>query len=212
MWGGGGFRVPTGICIFWIFCILRFNWRVIALQYWVDFCHVSTQISHRYTCLLLLEPPSPSYPSLLGYFNGVFWNSGQRVRIFNGTISLDLSCTSLKILNTLIPTRKHFLSHVMDRPALPPCSYNAPLQSFKCLACHKSSGLPRTFNSQDDFLFVEWFRLTLKPSSLISLPQCLSRFLSSLHPSILQRFAIDSQDRQLELKATFSDYVQIVWS
>lgn len=60
---GGGFGVPTGICIFWIFCILRFNWRVTALQYWVDFCHISTQISHRYTCLLLLEPPPHPIPA-----------------------------------------------------------------------------------------------------------------------------------------------------
>ena len=32
-----------------------FNWRVITLQCYDDFCHTSTWISHRYTCV----PPHP---------------------------------------------------------------------------------------------------------------------------------------------------------
>ena len=35
-----------------------FNWRIIALQYYVDFCHTSTWIGHRYTYV----------PSLLNLF------------------------------------------------------------------------------------------------------------------------------------------------
>ena len=38
--------VPIGICSFLIFCILL-NWRVIVLQYCVDFCHTSTRIRNR---------------------------------------------------------------------------------------------------------------------------------------------------------------------
>ena len=40
-----------------------FNWRIIALQYWFDFCHTSTWISHRYAYVLsLLNLPPVSHP------------------------------------------------------------------------------------------------------------------------------------------------------
>ena len=41
-----------------------FNWRIIAFQYCVGFCHMSTWISHRHT----YEPPFhlPPYPTPLG--------------------------------------------------------------------------------------------------------------------------------------------------
>ena len=44
-----------------------FNWRIIALQYCVGFCHMSARISHRYTCVpsFLKLPPTPSHPSRL---------------------------------------------------------------------------------------------------------------------------------------------------
>ena len=50
------------------FCIKKlfiFNWRIIALQYCVGFCHISTWISHSYTYVrsLLNLPPTPSHPS-----------------------------------------------------------------------------------------------------------------------------------------------------
>ena len=48
---------------------IYFNWRMIALQYWLGFCHISTWISHRYTyvpSLLNLPPtPTPSHSSRL---------------------------------------------------------------------------------------------------------------------------------------------------
>ena len=48
--------------------IFIFNW-LIALQYLFDFCHTSTWINHRYTCIssLLNLPPTfhPSHPSRL---------------------------------------------------------------------------------------------------------------------------------------------------
>ena len=50
-----------------LFLIFIFNWLVIALQYWLDFCHTSTWINHRYTyvpSLLNLPPTSCSFPPL----------------------------------------------------------------------------------------------------------------------------------------------------
>ena len=42
----------------------NFFWRIIALQYYVGFCHASTWISHRYTYVpSLLNPPPISHPS-----------------------------------------------------------------------------------------------------------------------------------------------------
>ena len=53
----------------------NFYWRIIALQYCVDFCHTSTWISHRYTCVLsilnLLPSPTPSHPSRLSQSTGL---------------------------------------------------------------------------------------------------------------------------------------------
>ena len=44
-----------------------FNWRIIALQYCIGFCHTSTWISHRYTyvpSLLNFPPTSHPFPLL----------------------------------------------------------------------------------------------------------------------------------------------------
>ena len=53
--------------VFFFFNLFIFNGRIIALQYWVGFCHTSTWISHRYTYVrsLLSLPPSPSHLSRL---------------------------------------------------------------------------------------------------------------------------------------------------
>ena len=51
-------------CIY-IFCTLFFNWRIIALQYYVGFYQTSTWISHRFTMFpttwISFPPSSPSY-------------------------------------------------------------------------------------------------------------------------------------------------------
>ena len=46
----------------WLLDLFIFSWRIIALQYSVVFCHISTGISHRYTYIpsLLNLPPHPS--------------------------------------------------------------------------------------------------------------------------------------------------------
>ena len=59
--------------------LLIFNWRMIALQHCVGFCHTATCISHRYTRILPPEPPShlplhpapPGCPSRLSQSAGV---------------------------------------------------------------------------------------------------------------------------------------------
>ena len=38
----------------YFYVLINFNWIIITLQYCDDFCHTSTWISHRYTCV----PPS----------------------------------------------------------------------------------------------------------------------------------------------------------
>ena len=48
-----------------IFKKFNFNWRMIALQYWFDFCHTSTWVNHRYTYVPSLPPPTLSHPSRL---------------------------------------------------------------------------------------------------------------------------------------------------
>ena len=50
-------RGPTGPSPWNFFFLFNFifNWRIITLQYCDDFCHTSTWISHRYTCV----PPHP---------------------------------------------------------------------------------------------------------------------------------------------------------
>jgi len=47
--------------------LLSRNWRMIALQYWFDFCHTSTWISHRCTYVpsLLNLPPTSLFLLLL---------------------------------------------------------------------------------------------------------------------------------------------------
>ena len=55
-------------CAFYFYFLkIIFNWRMIALQYWFDFCHTSTWISHRCTYVpsLLNLPPTSLFLLLL---------------------------------------------------------------------------------------------------------------------------------------------------
>ena len=53
-----------------VFLIFIFNWRIIALQFCVAFCHTSTWISHRYTHVAsLLNLP----PTFQGCHRGLGW-------------------------------------------------------------------------------------------------------------------------------------------
>ena len=57
---------------FFYFLLFIFNWRIITVLWW--FCHTSTWISHRYTCVLPswtpLLPCSPPHPSRLSQSPG----------------------------------------------------------------------------------------------------------------------------------------------
>ena len=57
----------------YIFCPLKFflfifNWRIIALQYYVSFFHTSTGINHRYTSVPSLLEPTSNLLTLLPIF------------------------------------------------------------------------------------------------------------------------------------------------
>ena len=90
------------------FCCCSFlnfflNWKIIALQYWFDFCHTSTWISHRctyappsWTSLLplpfshpsrLLQSPSLSAESYIKFPLGLYFTYG-RGMCFHSTFPL----------------------------------------------------------------------------------------------------------------------------
>ena len=49
--------------------VFIFNWRIIALQYCVGFCQISTWVSHRYTYVpSLINLPPTSHPIKWAYF------------------------------------------------------------------------------------------------------------------------------------------------
>ena len=68
---------------FFLFTFLNlfFNWRIIALQNFVVFCHTSTRISHRYIYIYIyprpFESPShpPPHPTSLGWYRVPVWIS-----------------------------------------------------------------------------------------------------------------------------------------
>ena len=53
-----GFMNMNSFC----FKFIYFNWRLITLQYCSGFCHTLTWISHRCTCVPILNPPPTSLP------------------------------------------------------------------------------------------------------------------------------------------------------
>ena len=60
------------------FCFCFFNWRKIALQCFVGFCHTTMWISHKYTyvpCLLNLLPHTSPHPTALGSHRAHGWPS-----------------------------------------------------------------------------------------------------------------------------------------
>ena len=93
----------------------NFNWRIIALQYCVGFCHTSTWISHRYTyvpSLLNLHPISHPKDSPFKNDNSpVFKNHihkfiqispGPSSRNFSSPLK-ETSCPLAEILNSTFP-------------------------------------------------------------------------------------------------------------
>ena len=64
----------TCVCVCVCVCVFKFifNWRIIALQYYVGFCHTTTWISLKYTHVPTL-PNLPPYPTSLGCHRAPFW-------------------------------------------------------------------------------------------------------------------------------------------
>jgi len=60
----------VSVCFFFYIIIFIFNWLMIALQYWFDFCHTSTWISH--ICTYVPSPLNlPATP--LGCYQARVW-------------------------------------------------------------------------------------------------------------------------------------------
>ena len=56
-----------------IFFSFFFYWGIIALQYFVGLCHVSTWMSHSYTYIPSFLLPSPPHPTPLGCHRALVW-------------------------------------------------------------------------------------------------------------------------------------------
>ena len=50
-------------CLVLLFFLIYFNWKIITLQYYDNFCHTSIYISHRHTFILCILNPPPSHPT-----------------------------------------------------------------------------------------------------------------------------------------------------
>ena len=59
-------RVLYLLCFLFLLFFIIFNWRMIALQYWFDFCHTLTWITHRCT---YVSPPWEFFVFYSIFFN-----------------------------------------------------------------------------------------------------------------------------------------------
>ena len=86
------------------FNLFIFNWRTITLLYCVGFCHISTWISHRYTCVpFLLSLPSISHPSRLSQGSFAVWL--RELKLAHIT-SLSLSFPTCQTGTMILPTTR----------------------------------------------------------------------------------------------------------
>ena len=91
------------------FFLICLNWRIIALQYCVDFIHTSTWISHRYiyvpSLLNLLPHPTPSHPFRLSQNMFELDESHCKfpLRIYLYMVMCMFQCYSLNLPHPLLP-------------------------------------------------------------------------------------------------------------
>ena len=94
--------------------IFIFNWRMIALQYYIGFCHMSIWITHRYTYApsLFYLPP---HPTPLGCYRAWVWVSWVTQQISTGYFTHDSVYVSMLFSPFVLPspsspdTRPQFL-------------------------------------------------------------------------------------------------------
>ena len=111
-------KVLTHVIIF--FNLFIFYWRIIAFQYCVGFCYISTWISHRYTYIsfFLNLPPIPSYPfrllQSLGLSSLRHTANSHRLSILHMVVHifplLFFSCYNFDLF-TLIPSHNRYQFH-----------------------------------------------------------------------------------------------------
>ena len=90
--------------------LINFNWRLITLQYCVDFCHTLTWISHVCTCFPLPKSPChlPPHPNPLGCpsaltLSALFHASNLDWWSISYTVTYMFQCYSLKPSHPCLP-------------------------------------------------------------------------------------------------------------
>ena len=109
----------------YFFNLFGFNWRIIALQYCIGFCHTSTWISHRYTYVplpLTSLPLTPSHSSRSSQSPGLSSLShtahSHRLSILHMAVYM-LPCYSLHSSPHLHPLTTVSLFSMSASPLLP---------------------------------------------------------------------------------------------
>ena len=109
-WGGEekDQRVWVGmLAVFYFFSLIYFNWRIIALQCCVGFCHPSTWISHRYTYVpSLLDLPATFHTSRLSQsprLSSLYYTAtSHQLSVLHMVIYI-CQCYSLSLSHPLLP-------------------------------------------------------------------------------------------------------------
>ena len=100
LWVDNKLNTTSKIKPFLLYDLFIFNWRIIALQDCVGFCHTSTWISHRYTyvpSLLKLPPPNPIPLIQVSLeHRGGLWNLWQHTSCCQHTTYKLLECRGWK--------------------------------------------------------------------------------------------------------------------
>ena len=122
--------------IFFVCLYVYFNWRMIALQYSVGFCHTSTWINHRYTYIpFLLNLPPTSHSSMLVQnpsLNSFIHTAKYHCLSISHMAVYMFPCYSLHSSHALLPL--HRLSLKICFPRLSPFRWDQSLSSVRLFA------------------------------------------------------------------------------
>ena len=111
-----------------------FNWRKIALQCYVGFCHTTMQISHNYTYITCLPSP-PSFP--LGHHRAPGW----------AALHMVCGCHFLHLFHSFLPLLCQVPCLYLGRNSLPSVKqssfrFSLPLPVAKLLSLHHQLHCP----------------------------------------------------------------------